>query len=117
MEWRRPLERPAARLARAAGLVLVGVSLAWAAWLVLLPFLVHGLVRSIDLFVAGCVWLATSIAAGASIWSVLRTITGALTAAVVTRAASAVLAGLVLILVVASYLLQRLLGSEEESSR
>ena len=117
MEWRRSLEGPAAKLARAAGLALLGVGAAWAAWFVLLSFLVHGFVRGIDLLVAACVWLATSMAAGVSLWSLLRTVTAALAAALVTPVASMVLAAVVLVAVVASAWLQRLLGSEEESSR
>ena len=71
MNWRQPLDRPASRLARVAGLVVVGFGLAAAAVFVLLPLLGRSFVRVIGLLVAGCVWLATSIGVGVSMWDVL----------------------------------------------
>ena len=117
MEWLRPLDRPAARLARVAGLVVVGLSLIAAAVFVLLPLLGRAFVRAIGLLVAGCVWLATSIGVGVSIWDVLGTIGRAAASGLATPAASVVLALLVLVGIVALYWLQRLLESEEESSQ
>ena len=110
----RTLDRPAARFARVAGLAVVGVSLTVAALLVLLPLLARQFVRVIELLVAGCVWVATSIGVGVSIWSVLGTIGREAAAALVTPLASAILAVLVLVGIVALYWLQRLLESEEE---
>ncbi len=117
MGWLRPLDRPAARLARVAGLVIVGLSLVAAAVFVLLPLLGRAFVRAIELLVAGCLWLATSIGVGVSIWDVLGTIARAVAGGLATWTASVALAVLVLIGIVALYWLQRLLESEEESSQ
>jgi len=117
MEWLRPLGRPAAGFARYAGLVVVGLSLIAAAVLVVLPLLGRALVRAVELLVAGCVWVATSISVGMSIWDVLRTIGRAAAGELATPAASVVLALLVLVGIAALYGLQRLLESEEESSQ
>ena len=113
MKWRQPLDRPASRLARAAGLVVVGLGLAAAAVFVLLPLLGRSFVRVIGLLVAGCVWLATSIGVGVSMWDVAGTIARAAVVGLTTPAASAGLAVLVLVGIVALYWLQRLLESEE----
>ena len=117
MEWLRPLDRPAARLARVAGLVIVGFSLVAAAVFVLLPLLGRAFIRVIELLVTGCVWLATSIGVGVSIWNVLGTIGRAAASGFETSTASVALAVLVIIGIVALYWLQRLLESEEESSQ
>ena len=117
MEWLRPLDRPAAGFARYAGLVIVGLSLIAVAVFVLLPLLGRTLVRAVELLVAGCVWVATAISVGVSIWDVLGTIGRAAAGELATAAASVVLALLVLVGIAALYLLQRLLESEEESSQ
>ena len=117
MEWPRPLDRPAAGFARYAGLVIAGLGLVAAAVLVLLLLLGWALVRGVGLLVAGCVWVATSISVGMSIWDVLRTIGRAAAGELATPAASVVLALLVLVGIAALYGLQRLLESEEESSQ
>ena len=113
MNWRQPLDRPVSRLARVAGLVVVGLGLAVTAVFVLLPFLGRSFVRVIGLLVAGCVWLATSIGVGVSMWDVLGTIARAAASGLTTPAASAGLAVLVIVGIVALYWLQRLLESEE----
>ena len=113
---RQPLDRPA-RLARVGGLVVVGLGLTVAAVFVLLPLMGRAFVRGIELVVAGSVWVATSIGVGVSLWDVLGTIARALAGGLTTPAASAGLAALVLIGIVALYGLQRLLESEEESSQ
>jgi hypothetical protein len=116
MKWRQRLDRPASRLARIAGLLAIGFGLATAAVFVLLPLLGRWFVGIIELLVAGCVWLATSIGVGVSMWDVLGTIARAAASGLTTPAASAGLAVLVLVGIVALYWLQRLLESEEESS-
>jgi hypothetical protein len=113
MNWTQRLDRPASRLARAAGLVVVGFGLAIAALFVLLPLFGRLFVRVIQLAVAGCVWVATSIGVGVSMWDVLGTIARAVASGLTTPAASAWLAVLVLVGIVALYWLQRLLESEE----
>jgi len=117
MEWLRPLDRPAAGFARNAGLVVVGLSLIAAAVFALLPLLGRALVRAVELLVAGCVWVATAISVGVSIWDVLGTIGRAAAGELATAAASVVLALLVVVGIAALYCLQRLLESEEESSQ
>jgi TRAP-type C4-dicarboxylate transport system permease small subunit len=117
MEWLRPLDRPAAGFARYAGLVVVGLSVIAAAVLVLLPLLGRAFVRAVELLAAGCVWVATSISVGVSVWDVLTTIGRAAARELATPAASVVLALLVLVGIAALYWLQRLLESKEESSQ
>ena len=117
MEWRQPLGHPAARLARVAGLVCVGLSLMVASVFVLLPLAGRTFVRAIELLVAGCVWVATSIGVGVSVWQVLGTIGRAASRSLTTPTASLTFTVLVLVGVVALYGLQRLLESEEESSQ
>jgi hypothetical protein len=113
MNWRQSLDRSASRLARVAGLMVVGLGLTVAAVFVLLPLLGRAFVGVIELLVAGSVWLATSIGVGVSVWDVLGTIAGAVASGLTTPAASAGLAVLVLVGIVALYWLQRLLESEE----
>ena len=115
MEWWRPLDRRAGRFARAAGATLGALSLIVVAFLVLLPLLGRAVVRILGLLVTGCVWMATSIGAGVSLWDVLGTIGRAAAGGLATPTASLLLAVLVLVGVVALYMLQRLLDSGEES--
>ena len=117
MGWRRTEMRPDHRFVRAAGVAVLAVALAGATAFLLLPLAVRGFVRGIELVMAGTVWLAMSISVGVSIWTVLGAVGRAAAAALMTRQASAVLAGLVLVAAIALWGLQRLLGSEEESSR
>jgi hypothetical protein len=112
MEW-RVLDRPAARFARLAGLALAGLSLTVAGAFIVLPFLGRAAAGGIELLVAGCVWLATSIGTGVSLWDVVGTIALAAIRSLVSPTGSLVLAGLVVVGIVALYWLQRLLESEE----
>jgi hypothetical protein len=116
MKSRRQLDRPAGRRARIAGVTLLGLTGLAAAGYVLLPLLGHAFVRGIELTVAGCVWLATSIGVGVSVWDVLGTIGRASVGALLTPAGSLALSILVVIGIMALYWLQRLLESEEGSS-
>ena len=116
MQW-RVLDRPGARYARLAGLAVAGLSLVVAAAFLLLPLVGRAAVRSLELLVAACVWLANSIGAGVSLWDVAGTIGMAALGSVLSPKGSLVLAVLVVIGIVALYLLQRLLESEEESSQ
>jgi hypothetical protein len=108
-------DRPARR-ARLTGLVLLGLGVSAAAAYYLLPLVTRGIVRGIELLVAGCIWVATSIGVGVSMWDVLGTIGRAALGSLVTPAGSLALSILVVIGIVALYWLQRLLESEEESS-
>lgn len=116
MDRPRPLEGLAARRARFAGLVLVGLGFALAGFFVLVPILGRAFVRVIELMVAGCVWLATSIGVGLSFWDVLATVGRAAVGGLATSTASVALGVLVLVGILALYWLQRLIESEEEES-
>jgi hypothetical protein len=116
MESRRQLDRPAVGLARVAVLAFAGlVAAAWAAFF-LLPLLGRAFVRSIEVAVAACVWLATSISVGVSVWDVLATVGRAIVTGLLTPTGSVALTVLVVVGIMALYWLQRLLESEEGSS-
>jgi hypothetical protein len=87
-----------------------------AAGYALLPLVVRAFIRGLELTVNACVWFAASLSAGADAWTILRTVGRAAGSALVSPRAFVVVGGLVLIGVLALYGLQRLLGSEEESS-
>lgn len=114
MDWRRPPDRPAARLARHGALALMGVGAGAAALVLLIPLAARAFVGGIALLARACVWMATSISAGASVWTLVGTIWRAAEAALATPIAQAALWGLVLVGVLALYWLQRLIGSEGE---
>ena len=105
------------RLARLAGLAIGSVALVAAAVWFLLPLGVRALVRGMSLVVDGCVWFAASISTGADAWTILKTVGRAAGSALVSPQAFAVVSGLVLAGALALLGLQRLLGSDEESSR
>ena len=115
MEPRPQLDRPPGRFARFAGLVLVGLTSTAVAGFFLLPLLGRWFVRGIELTVAACVWIATSIGVGVSVWDVLGTIGRASVSALLTPTGSLALSILVVIGITALYWLQRLLESEEGS--
>jgi hypothetical protein len=117
MGWRRPSAGPAARTARLAGAGLVSVVASVAALYLLLPLAIRAFVRALTLTVNGCVWVAASMSSGADPWTILSAVGRAVGDSLVTREASGVLVALALVGAFAFYWLQRLLGSEEESSR
>jgi hypothetical protein len=95
-------------------MVVLGAVTAAAVAILALPFAARAFVRAIVLLAAGCMWLATSLSMGVSVWTMLATIWRNVGAAVATPTASAILWSLVVLGAVALYWLQRLLGSEEE---
>ena len=115
MKWRQPLDRPAARFARAAGLVVVGLGLVMAVFF-LLPLIGRVFVQAVELLVGASVWLATSIGVGVSLWQVVGTVGRAAASGLTTAAGSLAFTVLVLVGIVALYWLQRLLESGEEES-
>jgi hypothetical protein len=95
-------------------LTLLGAVVAAGIAILVIPLAARAFVRGIVLLAAGCVWLATSLGTGVSIWTMLGAIWQGTAAALATPAASAALWSLVVIGALALYWLQRLLGSEEE---
>ena len=114
MDWRGTPARRAVRWARLGGLTLLGAVAAAGSAFLLIPFAARAFVRGIVLLAAGCVWLATSLSSGVSLWTMLATIWRGVTEALATPAASVALWSLVAVGALALYWLQRLLGSEEE---
>ena len=82
--------------------------------MLMVPLAARAFVRGIVLLAAGCVWLATSLSMGVSVWTMLETMWRNTANAIATPAASAVLWSLVVLGALALYWLQRLLGPEEE---
>src|SRR5215510_7618497 len=105
------------RSARLAGLAITSVALGAGAIWFLLPLGVRAFVRGLVLVVDGCVWFAASVSAGADAWTILKAIGRAAGSALTSSQAFMVLGGLVLAGALALFGLQRLLGSEEESTR
>ena len=114
MDWRGTPDRPAARFARFGGMALLGAVVAAGIVILMIPLAARAFVRGIVLLAAGCVWLATSLSMGVSVWTMLETMWRTATGALATPAASAMLWSLVVLGALALYWLQRLLGPEEE---
>ena len=106
--------RPAPRWARLGGLAILGAAAASGIAILLLPLAARAFVRGLVLLAAGCVWLATSLSTGVSVWTMLETMWQTVAGALATPAASAMLWSLVVLWALALYWLQRLLGPEEE---
>ena len=114
MDWRRTPDRPAARWARVGGIALLGAVVAAGVAMLMIPLAARAFVRGIVLLAAGCVWLATSLSMGVSVWTMLGTVWRNVSSALATPVASTLLWSLVVLGALALYWLQRLLGSEEE---
>jgi hypothetical protein len=114
MDWRGTPRRPGARWARLGGLALLGAVAAGIAIFMMIPLAARAFVRGIVLLAAACVWLATSLSMGVSVWTIVATIWRNIADALATPAASAVLVSLFVLGVLALYWLQRLLASEGE---
>jgi hypothetical protein len=106
MDWRR-----------VAGLTVLFAAVAIPAAILGLPLAVRGFVRGVVLLLDACVWVAMSMSTGANMWSLGASVARSIVAALATPMASGILLGLVASCMSALYLLQRLLGSEEESSK
>jgi len=114
MDWRGTPDRPAAYWARFGGMALLGAAAAAGVAVLMIPLAARAFVRGIILMAAGCVWLATSLSMGVSVWTMVGTIWRNAADALATPAASALLWSLVVLGALALYWLQRLLGSEGE---
>lgn len=117
MGWQQPSAGRASRTARLAGAGLVSVVGSLAALYLLLPLIARAFVRGLTLTVNACVWLAASVSAGADPWTIVSAVFSAAGDALATREVSGLLLALVVVGGLAFYWLQRLLGTEEESSR
>jgi hypothetical protein len=103
-------------LLRRAGLALVAALIFVAGAFLLLPLAVEALLRVLDLALTGCIWLTTSLGNDADAWTILKTVGRAAADALMTTRALAVFGVLVVVSALALYGLQRLLGTEGESS-
>jgi hypothetical protein len=99
------------RFGRAVGALAAGVAVVAGGAFLVLPLLARAVVRGIELFAVGCIWLASSITSGVSVWSIISTLWRTSTSALATPALSVTLWGLVFVGLVAFYWLQRLLGT------
>ena len=117
MGWERPSAGSGTRAARLAGAGLVTVISSVGALYLLLPLATRAFVRVLMLTVNACVWVAAALSSGADPWSILLTIGRVAGEALATREASGILLGLSVIGALAFYWFQRLVGSDEESSR
>jgi hypothetical protein len=111
------LEGRSIRAARLAGIGVVAVTAILATAYLLLPVAVWAFVRALTLTLNGCIWLAASISSGSDGWTIIRAIARATVGALATPQVSGVIVALVIIGAVALFGLQRLLGSEEDSSQ
>ena len=102
---------------RLAGIGIVAVVSTVALAYLLLPAAVRLFVRSLMATVNGSVWLAASLSSGTDGWTIATTVGRAAASALSTPQVSGLIAALVLVGGIALYGLQRLLGSEEESSQ
>jgi hypothetical protein len=100
-----------------AGIGVIAVVATIAAGYVLLPLAVRGFVRLLTLTLNASVWFAAALGSGNDAWTIASAVGRAGASALVTPQISAIIAGLVLIGAVALFGLQRLLGTEEDSSR
>ena len=113
MGWRPVNRTRAVRLVAGTVAAVVAAGLAG----LLLPLAVRAFFHAIVLMSNACVWFAGSLGAGVDMWTILATIGRSAGAALISGQALAVIGGLMLLGAIALYALQRLLGSEEESSR
>jgi hypothetical protein len=81
------------------------------------PLTGRALTAAVKLISSACVWFAVSISTGANLWGMLGAVGRVAANALVTPGGSAGLLVLLAIAALAAFGLQRLLGSEEESSR
>ena len=114
MDWRGTPKRPAAHWARFGGMALLGAVVAAGFAILMIPLAARAFVRGIVVLATGCVWLATSLSMGVSVWTMLATIWRSMAGGLATPVASALLWSLIVLGALALYWLQRLLGPEEE---
>jgi hypothetical protein len=104
------------RAARLTGFAIATLLAMMAAGFFVLPFVVRGFIRGLELTVNACVWFAASLSAGADMWTIVAAVGRAVGSALVSPQAFVIVGGLVLAGVLALYGLQRLLGSDGDAS-
>jgi hypothetical protein len=117
MDGRRALNGPPARAVRLAGAGFVTVTAAIGGAYLVLPLAVGLFVRGLTATLNGCIWVAASFSSGADTWTIVTTIGRAAAGALATPQAFGAIALLVVVSALALAGLQRLLGSEEDSSQ
>jgi hypothetical protein len=117
MDGRPQLNGPSTRAMRLAGLGIVAVTAAIGGAYLLLPMALWLFVRGLTQTLNGCIWVAASFSSGTDAWTIATTIGRAAAGALTTPQASGAIALLVVVSALALVGLQRLLGSEEDSSR
>jgi hypothetical protein len=105
------------RTARLAGVGIVTVVMTVAAAYFLLPFAAWAVVRMLTWTLNGSVEVAAAFGSGTDVWTIVTTLAWAVGRAVTTPQVSGAIALLLVVGGVAMFGLQRLLGSEEDSSR
>lgn len=105
------------RRARLAGLAVVVVMTTIAAGYVVLPLAAWGFIRLLVATLNASIWFAAAISSGSDVWTIAGTIGRAAAGALTTPLASGVIVALVAVGALALFGLQRLLGTEEDSSQ
>ena len=114
MGWTRPATGRFSRAVRVTGVTAVSfVVLVLGAYLVL-PLAIRAVMQALDLALALCVWLTTSLDSQAGVWTVASAVGSATASALMTPRVLAVGGALVLVSGLSLYGLQRLLDSNEE---
>jgi hypothetical protein len=116
MDRPRPVRGRSSRWRR-AGLAAFATTAGIAAGFVLVPLAARGLVAGLDVTLDAFIWLTLSFDADTDVWTMAAAIGRAAASSLMTPRALAGLGMLILISSLALYGLQRLLSSEEESSR
>jgi hypothetical protein len=88
-----------------------------AAGYIVLPLAAWGFIRMLMATLNASIWFAAAISSGSDMWTIAGTIGRAAAGALATPLASAVIVALVAVGALALFGLQRLLGSEEDSSQ
>ena len=111
------MKGPSTRVLRSAGLALLALVGAGAALFLLLPIAVRAVLGGFNLTLDALIWASTSLGSDADVWTLISAVGHEAATVLITSKALAVVGVLVLVSGLALYGLQRLLGSEEESSR
>ncbi len=88
-----------------------------AAGFLLLPLAAWGFARALTSTLNASIWLAAAIGSGSDAWSIAGTVGQAAVGALATPLASGLIVALVFVGALALFGLQRLLGTEEDSSQ